>query len=101
MIAIKFSKKWCEENPQDRKASDILKKSEGHYHRSAIERIIYHNNLCNDISLSYVQNPVQLIEYLIEEFSFTSESSIKSMIILVTNPFLLIDLMYIYMCVCA
>lgn len=81
MIALKFSEKWHALNPNDRESFDVLKKSKELFQRSAIEKIIYHNNLSNDVSLSYVQNPVQLIEYFIEEFSSSSESSIKGIII--------------------
>lgn len=82
MIALKFSEKWHELKPNDRESSDVLKRSKELFQKAAIERIIYHNNLSSDTSLSYVQNPVQLIEYFIEEFSSSSESSIKGIIII-------------------
>lgn len=80
MIALKFSEKWHALQPNDRETFGVLKKSKELFQRAAIEKIIYHNNLSSDISLSYIQNPVQLIEYFIEEFSSSSESSIKGKI---------------------
>lgn len=80
MIAEKFAEKWHRSHPNDRKALDIFKKSTRLKERSNLELILHQYNLANEITLSYTQNSIQLVEYLIEEFCFSAESSMKGIV---------------------
>lgn len=77
MIALKFSEKWHELSPNNPKSVEVLNKSKDLFHRCAIERLLHENNLSNDASLSFVQSPVQLLDYLVEEYSSVCDSIIK------------------------
>lgn len=81
MMAVKLAEQWCENSPTDRNALDIRKNLLALQQRSAVERILYQNNLASDEYLPYSHNPSQLIEKFTEEFCNSPESSMKGIIL--------------------
>ncbi|GFT85368.1 kinetochore-associated protein 1 [Nephila pilipes] len=75
-MAVNYAQQWHEQSSDS--VINIYNKLIYLKQQSAIERIVYKNNLAADKILSLKYSPLQLMEYLIENFTSNIDQSIKA-----------------------
>ncbi|XP_054720795.1 uncharacterized protein LOC129230420 [Uloborus diversus] len=76
-LAVKYAQIWLNQSPMDSSAASSLKNLLRRRQRAAIERILFSSNFSSERILTCAHDPRQLIEYLLEEYCASVNSSMK------------------------